>query len=178
MKKAKLFNLFFCTFLCVGWSVAQNASLSGTVKDTDGTALYNVKVVIDGTGKGAITDDRGLFSIKGVPPGSYTVTAKLFEYQDLSQEVTLAQEPVILDFVMKKDQVMDEVVVIGYGTMRSKDLTGSAVVVGEKNFVKGSMATPEQLIMGKVSGLKVNTNDGAPGSGSTIRLKGWHIHQR
>ena len=172
MKKAKLFNLFFCTFLCVGWSVAQNASLSGTVKDTDGTALYNVKVVIDGTGKGAITDDRGLFSIKGVPPGSYTVTAKLFEYQDLSQEVILAQEPVILDFVMKKDQVMDEVVVIGYGTMRSKDLTGSAVVVGEKNFVKGSMATPEQLIMGKVSGLKVNTNDGAPGSGSTIRLRG------
>ena len=172
MKKAKLFNLFFCTFLCVGWSVAQNASLSGTVKDTDGTALYNVKVVIDGTGKGAITDDRGLFSIKGVPPGSYTVTAKLFEYQDLSQEVTLSQEPVILDFVMKMDQVMDEVVVIGYGTMRSKDLTGSAVVVGEKNFVKGSMATPEQLIMGKVSGLKVNTNDGAPGSGSTIRLRG------
>ena len=56
MKKAKLFNLIFCTFLCIGWSVAQNASLSGMVKDTDGTALFNVKVVIDGTGKGAITD--------------------------------------------------------------------------------------------------------------------------
>ena len=65
------------------WMVCSTkCRLSGTVKDTDGT-LYNVKVVIDGTGKGATTDDR-LFSIKGVPSGSYTVTAKLFEYQDLS----------------------------------------------------------------------------------------------
>ena len=51
-------------------------------KDTDGTALYNVKVVIDGTG-GTITDDRGYFPLKEFP-GSYTVTAKLFEYEDLS----------------------------------------------------------------------------------------------
>ena len=67
MKKAKLLNLFFCTFLCVGWSVAQNASLSGTVKDTDGTALYNVKVVIDGTGKGAILMTVGYFPLKEFP---------------------------------------------------------------------------------------------------------------
>ena len=69
--------------------------------------------------------------------------------------MTLSQESVILDFVMKKDQVMDEVVVIGYGTMRSKDLTGSAVVVGEKNFRRRFNGyAEEQLIMGQVSGLQ------------------------
>jgi TonB-dependent starch-binding outer membrane protein SusC len=62
--------------------------------------------------------------------------------------------------------------VIGYGTTRTKDLTGAATVITEKNFLQGSLATPEQLIMGKVAGLKVTSNDGAPGSGSTLRLRG------
>ena len=61
---------------------------------------------------------------------------------------------------------------IGYGTTRTKDLTGAATVITEKNFLQGSLATPEQLIMGKVAGLKVTSNDGAPGSGSTLRLRG------
>ena len=61
---------------------------------------------------------------------------------------------------------------MGYGTARTKDLTGSAVAISEDKFLKGSLATPEQLIMGKVPGLKVTSNDGAPGSGSTLRIRG------
>ena len=171
MNSKWILTLFLCCFSIMPF-YAQKGGVSGVVNDADGSPLFNVKVTVEGTGKGAITDDMGLYKVQSLDAGIYKVTARLFEYQDQTLEVAISDKEVVLNFTLSSDQMIDEVVVIGYGTMRSKDLTGSAVVVGEKNFVKGSMATPEQLIMGKVSGLKVNTNDGAPGSGSTIRLRG------
>ena len=171
MNSKWILTLFLCYFFIIPF-YAQKGGVSGMVNDTDGSPLFNVKVTVEGTGKGAITDDMGYYKVQNIDAGIYKVTARLFEYQDQTLEVAISDKEVVLNFTMSSDQMIDEVVVIGYGTMRSKDLTGSAVVVGEKNFVKGSVATPEQLIMGKVSGLKVNTNDGAPGSGSTIRLRG------
>ena len=171
MNSKWILTLFLCYFSIIPF-YAQKGGVSGVVNDADGSPLFNVKVTVEGTGKGAITDDMGRYKVQSLDAGIYKVTARLFEYQDQTLEVAISDKEVVLNFTMSSDQMIDEVVVIGYGTMRSKDLTGSAVVVGEKNFVKGSMATPEQLIIGKVSGLKVNTNDGAPGSGSTIRLRG------
>src|SRR5437763_3343115 len=67
---------------------------------------------------------------------------------------------------------LNEVVVIGYGTRLKKDLTGSVSAITAKDFNKGSITTPEQLIAGKVAGVQVTSNGGAPGSGSTIRIRG------
>ncbi len=67
---------------------------------------------------------------------------------------------------------LNEVVVIGYGSARKKDLTGSVAIVNAKDFNKGAITTPEQLIAGKVAGVSVTPNNGAPGSGSTIRIRG------
>src|SRR4029079_17784804 len=67
---------------------------------------------------------------------------------------------------------LNEVVVIGYGTTRKKDLTGSVTAITSKDFNKGAITTPEQLIAGKVAGVQVVSNGGAPGSGSTIRIRG------
>jgi iron complex outermembrane receptor protein len=67
---------------------------------------------------------------------------------------------------------LNEVVVVGYGTSRKKDLTGSVATVTAKDFNKGAIVTPEQLIVGKVAGVQITSNGGAPGSGSTIRIRG------
>jgi outer membrane receptor for ferrienterochelin and colicin len=64
------------------------------------------------------------------------------------------------------------VVVVGYGTQKKKDLTGSVTSISAKDFNQGPVTTPEQLIMGKVSGVQITSNSGAPGSGSTIRIRG------
>src|SRR6185295_1558526 len=67
---------------------------------------------------------------------------------------------------------LNEVIVIGYGSTRKKDLTGSVATVTAKDFQKGSIASPEQLIAGKVPGVSIISNGGQPGSGSTIRIRG------
>jgi len=70
------------------------------------------------------------------------------------------------------NQQLNEVVVVGYGTTRKKDLTGSVATVSAKDFQKGNITTPEQMISGKVPGVSITSNGGQPGSGSTIRIRG------
>ncbi len=153
--------------------IAQNAVIKGTVTDEDGSPIYNTSVVIEGEGKGAYTDFDGNYEVPNIKPGEYNVIFRNPEYVQRTRQVTLsAGEVLVLDITLLTSQELEEVMVIGYGTMRTSDLTGAASVIKEDKFLKGNVSTPEQLIMGKAAGLKVNTNDGAPGSGSTIRLRG------
>ncbi len=155
------------------FAYSQGAVLKGTVRDTIGNPLFNTRVIIDGTGLGAVTNDRGQYAIANVPPGTYTVMFRNLEFKTLERRVTLnAGEIVELDVRLSNEKEFEEVLIIGYGTTRTTDLTGSASVIKEDDFLKGNLGTPEQLIMGKAAGVKINTNDGAPGSGSTIRLRG------
>lgn len=152
---------------------SQNAVLKGTVRDSVGTPLFNTKVMIEGLGKGAVTNDLGQYLINDIPAGEYTVLFRNLEFKSLQKKVNLtAGEVYVLDIMLSNEKAFDEVLVIGYGTTRTTDLTGSASVIKEDDFLKGNVGTPEQLIMGKAAGVKINTNDGAPGSGSTIRLRG------
>ena len=155
-------------------SFAQNASVKGMINDAEGKALYNASVTVEGKSKGAMSNDKGFYEIKGLAAGSYTLIYRFMGMETIKETVVLQENQALIKDVtlQSKAKDEDEVVVIGYGTSRTKDLTGSATVINEKNFVQGSLATPEQLIMGKVAGLKVTSNDGAPGSGSTLRLRG------
>ncbi|MBM3161519.1 MAG: carboxypeptidase-like regulatory domain-containing protein, partial [Bacteroidetes bacterium] len=151
----------------------QSTLIKGTVKDPSGKAVFNATVVLEGKNVGARTNEQGEFSFTATGSGNYTLSCRFIDFESLNEQIELKGGTVTIDFTFKKDpKSLNEVVLIGYGTTRTKDLTGSAVVINEKNFTQGSMSTPEQLIMGKVSGLKINTNDGAPGSGSTLRLRG------
>lgn len=167
---------FFALLMFLGFTVAGLAQtgIRGTIKDAAGIPLFNASVLVEGQGKGAVSDDKGYYEIKGLQAGTYKLTYKFMGFAPQSDEVTVvANQMVTNDFQFaSKTQDIGDVVVIGYGTQRTKDLTGSATVINEKNFVQGSLATPEQLVMGKVAGLKVTSNDGAPGSGSTLRLRG------
>jgi TonB-dependent starch-binding outer membrane protein SusC len=166
--------IFSITFSFIGFS--QMNTLKGTIKDADGNPLFNASVVLEGKGKGAITDDEGRYEIKNIPSSDSAIKV-IFRYTGLASKSELIvfknNQTITKDVILMKDILqLDEAVVIGYGTTRTKDLTGAATVINEKNFVQGSVSTPEQLIQGKVAGVKINNNGGAPGSGSTIRLRG------
>jgi TonB-dependent starch-binding outer membrane protein SusC len=159
--------------------LSQNALLKGTIKDPDGNPIYNASIILEGKNRGAVTDFDGNYIIEAITPDIYNqgpvkVIFRSIGFTEKSEEITFKPgETVERNITFSKDILMlEEAVVIGYGTTRTKDLTGASTVITEKNFVQGSMASPEQLIMGKVAGVKINTNDGAPGSGSTIRLRG------
>ena len=154
-------------------SIAQTG-VKGNITDASGNPLYNASVLVEGQGKGAVSNEKGYYEITGLKAGTYKLIFKFMGFNPQTDEVTIvANQMVTNDFQFaSKVQETSDIVVIGYGTQRTKDLTGSAAVITEKNFVQGSLASPEQLVMGKVAGLKVTSNDGAPGSGSTLRLRG------
>jgi iron complex outermembrane receptor protein len=167
MKKALAALLFAIISISV---YAQERTVTGKVTDAkDGAPLAAASVVVKGSNKGVTTSADGSFAIK-VPSGA---TALVFSYLNYaSQEVVLdSKNTVNVSLAASTDQ-LSEVVVIGYGTSRKKDLTGSVSTVSAKDFNTGAISTPEQLIAGKVAGVSITSNNGAPGSGSTIRIRG------
>jgi len=173
-KITRTFAVFTSFMLVSILSFAQNASVKGLVKDADGQALYNASVTVEGKSKGAMTNEKGYYEISGLSAGTYTLIYRFMGMETVKQSIELQENQALIKDMTLQSRAKEEneVVVIGYGTSRTKDLTGSATVINEKNFVQGSLSSPEQLIMGKVAGLKVTSNDGAPGSGSTLRLRG------
>lgn len=152
---------------------AQTGSIKGKVLDETNAPLPGAAVSVDGTTTGATTDANGNFIIAGLKTGNVTVTAKFLGYLALKKTVTVATGTVEVNFNLKPDnQNLNEVVVVGYGTQKKKDLTGSVTTISSKDFNQGPVTTPEQLITGKVSGVQITSNSGQPGSGSTIRIRG------
>jgi TonB-linked SusC/RagA family outer membrane protein len=175
MQKKTTTSFFaFLMFFCFSVAALAQTGIRGTITDAAGQPLFNASVLVEGQGKGAVSNDKGYYEITGLKAGTYNLIYKFMGFSPQNDQVTVvANQMVTNDFQFaSKIQDVGDVVVIGYGTQRTKDLTGSATVINEKNFVQGSLATPEQLVMGKVAGLKVTSNDGAPGSGSTLRLRG------
>jgi iron complex outermembrane receptor protein len=141
---------------------AQERSVTGKVTDAkDGSPLVAASVVVKGTKKGVSTSADGTFSLK-VTGTENTVVVSFLNYA--AKEVSIAgQSNVNVALTQNSDQLSD-VVVIGYGSARKKDLTGSVVNISSKDFVKGQITSPEQLIAGKVAGVQITSNGGAPGS--------------
>jgi iron complex outermembrane receptor protein len=166
--------LLLCAFLMMSvMAFAQTGSIKGKVVDETNQPLPGAAVSIDGTTSGGSTDVNGNYTISGLKPGTFTVTAKFLGYIALKKTVTVGNSVVTVDFDLKPQNTsLNEVVVIGYGTTKSKDVTGAVAVVSSKDFNQGFITTPEQLIQGKVAGVSVTSNSGAPGSGSTITIRG------
>ncbi|MBK7444330.1 MAG: SusC/RagA family TonB-linked outer membrane protein [Bacteroidetes bacterium] len=167
------------TFVLVGMSLSafvwgQAATLSGTITDPRGETLPGVTVLIDGTGQGTISDIDGVYNLAFEAPGTYVITYTYIGFKKITETVTLASgQNMKKDLAMEEDALMLETaIVVGYGTVKSKDLTGSITNVGVKDFQTGNVTTPEQLIVGKVSGVQITSNSGMPGAGSRIRIRG------
>ncbi len=171
MKKRKLFLTALVCFLCavVQQVTGQAKTLTGTVQDDKGTAVTGATVIVKGTKTAVSTDATGKFSID-MPVSATTIIITNVGF--ISQEVNIAGKTTVAVSLVPGSQLLSDVVVIGYGTVRKKELTGSVATVSSKDFQKGNITTPEQLIAGKVAGVSVTSNSGAPGAGSTVRIRG------
>lgn len=158
-------SLFFFTTLI---SFAQR-TVTGKVTDgSDKSAMPGVTVQVKGSTQGTQTDAQGSYSI-AVPENSTLVFSFIGK---TTQEIAVGNKSTISVELMDDSQILNEVVVIGYGSQKKKDLTGSVVSISSADFVKGQLTTPEQLVSGKLAGVQITSNGGAPGSGSTIRIRG------
>jgi TonB-linked SusC/RagA family outer membrane protein len=165
--------VLLCAFLMMSFmAFSQTGSIKGKVSDETNQPLPGATVTIDGTTIGSTTDPNGNYAINNVKAGTYTLSVKFIGYVTLKKAVTV-NGAIIENFtVQPESKSLNEVVVIGYGTQRKKDLSGSITNITAKDFQKGVITTPEQLIAGKVAGVSVISNSGAPGSGSKIRIRG------
>lgn len=151
---------------------AQTGVVTGTVLDETNQPLPGASVKINETNQGTSTDASGNFRIAGVRSGQVTVSVFFIGYASATQTANLTDR-VAFSFKLSPDrQSLNEVVVIGYGTAQKKDLTGAVTTVSAKEFQTGAITTPEQLIAGKVAGVQITSNGGAPGAGSVIRIRG------
>ena len=160
--------------LCSSNAQAQNAQLKGIVSNAQGETLIGATVLFQGTTKGSVTDINGAYLIDAIKPGTYNIQYSFLGFNTKIESVTLtAGQTLTKNVELESDaMLLKEAVVVGYGTSTKEDLTGSTVVVNAKDFGKGNITTPEQLLSGKVSGIQITSNDGAPGAGSRIRIRG------
>ena len=150
-------------------AMAQNKTVTGKVSDANaGTPLSGATVSAKGSNKSVVSDASGNFTIE-VPSSVTQLTISYAGYTSMDVNITGSSIDARLSLA---NATLGDIVVIGYGSARKKDLTGSVATVGTKDFVKGALTTPEQLIQGKVAGVQITSNNGAPGSGSTIRIRG------
>lgn len=147
----------------------QSQKLTGTVKsETDGEALIGVNIKIKETSVGVITDFNGSYSLE-VKKGQ-TLIFSYIGFQ--TQEIKFSGQQ-LLNIVLKEDyETLDEVVVVGYGTMKRSDLTGSVVSVSSKEIKKTVSTSLDQALQGRAAGVQVTQNSGAPGGGISVSIRG------
>ena len=142
-------------------------TISGIVTDQEGNPLPSVSVIIKNSEKGVSTDFDGNFSIDASEGDVLVLSSIGFE----SKEITVDSVSISV-ILSESSSELDEVVVIGYGTSLKKDLTGAVNLVKSEDFNKASFFSPQQLIQGKVAGVSIVTNSGAPGEGSNVLIRG------
>ena len=147
--------------------VQQNGKCTGVVKDASGMTIIGASVVVKGTPHGTVTDLDGRFTLDGVKSGD-VIQVSYVGYKD--QDVTWSGQP--LNVVLKEDtQALDEVVVIGYGTVRKADMAGAVSVMDSKAFKAQPITQVSDALQGRVAGVNV-VSDGIPGGSVKIRIRG------
>lgn len=163
MLKALLFVVGL--LLSIG-AFAQQMTVKGHVKDATGEPVIGANVLIKGTTSGVITDFDGNFVLQAKQGDVVIISFVGYQTQELPVQP-------VLNVVLKDDsQLLQDVVVIGYGTVKKNDLTGSTLAIDADKMVKGAATSATDLLVGKAAGVSVITNGGAPGAGATIRVRG------
>lgn len=143
-------------------------TIQGVVTDANGEPIIGANIMIEGTTTGTITDFDGRFTLD-VPENA---TLQISYIGFVSQNVKVNGRKDITVKLVEDAQALDEVVVVGYGTMKKSDLTGSVSSITSDNFKLGTDLTPQQLMQGAFSGVNISQNSGKPGGSNTIRVRG------
>jgi len=150
--------------------IAQTLDIQGTVTDTNGETLIGASVVVQGTTLGTVTDFDGHFALSGVQAEAVLE----FSYMGYESQSVSVEGRALINVVMAEAGLqVDEVVVIGYGSLSKKEVSSSIVQIDAKDFVKGPMNNPMEMLNGKVAGLTVNSTSAAdPNSTSSLQIRG------
>ncbi|WP_136668584.1 SusC/RagA family TonB-linked outer membrane protein [Flavobacterium sp. H122] len=163
------FKQFLFWLLFIPFNLLAQSKLQGIVTDnTSNQPLPGVNVTVQGTSNGVSTGFDGKFELSNLKIGDI-INFSFIGFQD--QSITFNGQSQVSIVLQDETNKLGEVVVVGYGTVKKKDATGSASVLSNKEFNKGSIITAENLLNGRIAGVTVNTS-GAPGSGSEIRIRG------
>tara|TARA_R110001583_G_scaffold142294_1_gene294565 strand:+ start:1870 stop:4782 length:2913 start_codon:yes stop_codon:yes gene_type:complete len=167
----KNFRIFlFSVILLFPLAIFAQQTVKGNVTESPGGApLPGVGIIIKGSAIGASTDFDGNYSLDNVKSGDVLV----FSYIGFTTVEITFENNTTINVVLKEDaQALDEVVVIGYGSTKKEDLTGSVDLVTSKDFNQGPVISAQQLISGKIAGVSVTSGSGAPGEGQEILIRG------
>lgn len=169
--KRLLHVIFVPVFLLISLSLlAQDRVVTGKVTDSkDGSPVVGASVQPKGSRTGTSTGVDGTFRVS-MPQGVNILVVSSAEFE--RQEINVTDKSTVDVSLKAAAAGLTEVVVIGYGTAKKKDLTGSVASVKSKDFLQGAIASPDQLIQGKVAGVQITNNSGAPGGEVTIRIRG------
>ncbi len=149
--------------------LAQNKTVSGTVKEQDGSAVAGASVTVKGTNIGTNTSATGNFSVN-VPSSTSRLIISYVGYA--TQEIPIGTGPISVTLLPATSNDLNEVVVVGYGSARKRDLTGSVASVTAREFNTGQINSPEQLLQGKVPGIQITNSSGQPGGLTIVRIRG------
>ncbi len=164
-----LVGLFACLFAIS--SQAQNKTITGKVSDSkDGSAMAGASVVVKGTKVGTQTGNDGTFRLS-VPTSATTLVISSVGYG--TQEISITGKTSADVSLVATNEQLNEVVMIGYASVRKKDVTGAVVSLQAKNFNQGgAVYAPAQLLQNKIPGLEVTNTSGQPGAAATIQIRG------
>ena len=169
LKVAAPFLVMAALVLCSGNAWAQNRSLSGKVVDGTGAPVVGAAVMVVGqTSNGTVTDAAGQFRL--TVPANAKLVVSCLGYAD--KQVEVGNQSVITIALEEDVTYLDETVVIGYGVQKKSDLTGAVASVREDDLKNRSTADAAAALQGKVAGVQIITNSGAPGSGAEINVRG------
>lgn len=148
---------------------AQGKQITGVIKDGTGEPMIGVNVLVKGTTNGTITDFDGKFAISDVK-NSDVLTITYVGY--VQQSIPVGNQT-SFNIILKEDtETLDEVVVIGYGTVKKRDLTGSVASVSNETLTANPVSDVSQALQGKLAGVSVTSQDGRPGAEVSIRVRG------
>lgn len=168
--KSNLFRVFvLAAALILNISVYAQTTVSGLVIDSNHEPVIGASVLVKGTPTGTATDFEGRFTVKAPNENSMLVIS----YVGCETREVAANSPELQNGIVLRENVqnLDEVVVIGYGSVKKSDATGSVIAIKPDEFNKGNRVTAQDALVGKVAGVNVVTGSGAPGSGATIRVR-------
>ena len=167
--KSKLFACMALLFFCLSMAAQERITVTGKILDESGVPVIGASVIEDGTQNGAITDLDGNYILE-VRTGA-VLTVSSIGYKDV--KITVLDDRTVYNATLAEDsELLDEVVVVGYGTMKRSDLSGASVSVSEESLRGSVISSLDQSLQGRAAGVTAVTTSGAPGSSSSIRVRG------
>ncbi|RZK50649.1 MAG: TonB-dependent receptor [Pedobacter sp.] len=161
--------LFLVCLFSFQLALAQEKRISGKITDEGGAGLPGVSITVKDTKITTVSDDQGSFTLLVPESGKYLQ----FRYLGMLDQEVLIGNKLLFNIVMNPNPTtLSDVVIVGYGTMRKSDLTGSVARIGREEFLRDNPTNVIQALQGKIAGVNITQNDGAPGAGLSMRIRG------